>query len=249
MKHLFFLSLSLILLGSCVPHKKIRYFNDIKDEQEGNIDFQEPPQITLQPNDVVEIDINSVSKETNEYFLKSGSAVDKEYSGNTYQLSAKGTVILPLIGQILLKDKTQEEAEEIIKEAALKYLQSPTVDVRLVSFQITVLGEVNNPGIYNISNSKATILEALGYAGDLTIYGKRENVLLIRNVKDEKKYLRFNLNDSQVLSSQEFYLRNNDVLYIEPSKGKSSADDNAYRILPLVISTLTFVTVLISLSR
>ncbi len=249
MRNLVFLFSAVLILGACVPHKKITYFNDIQGSAEGQVDFKAPPEITLQPNDVVEIDINSVSKETNQYFLKSGSAVDKEYSGNTYQLSTKGSVILPLIGQIILKDKTPEEAEEIIKNAALKYLQSPTVNVRLVSFQITVLGEVNNPGIYNISDSKATILEALGYAGDLTIYGKRDNVLLIRNDKDEKKYMRFNLNDSEVLSSEIFYLKNNDVLYVEPSKGKSSADDNAYRILPLVISTLTFVTVLISLSQ
>lgn len=249
MKNLIFLVFAIATLSACVPHKKITYFNDIRENTEGKIDFKEPPEVTLQPNDVVEIDINSVSKETNEYFLKSGSAVDKEYAGNTYQLSAKGAVILPLIGQIFLKDKSPEEAEEIIKEAALKYLQSPTVNVRLVSFQITVLGEVQNPGIYNISDSKATLLEALGYAGDLTIYGKRDNVLLIRNDKDEKKYMRFNLNDSEILSSEGFYLKNNDVLYVEPSKGKSSADDNAYRILPLVISTLTFVTVLISLSQ
>jgi len=249
MKNLVFVFILIIGFTSCVPHKKITYFNDISEQSEGAIDFQQPPKITLQPNDVVEIDINSVSKETNEYFIKSGSAVDKEYSGNTYQLSSNGAVILPLIGQIELIDKTPEEAEAIIKQAALKYLQSPTVNVRLVSFQVTILGEVNNPGVYNISDSKATILEALGYAGDLTIYGKRDNVLLIRNDKDEKKYMRFNLNQSELLSSNQFYLKNNDVLYVEPSKGKSSADDNAYRILPLIISTLTFITVLISLSQ
>jgi polysaccharide export outer membrane protein len=248
MRNLVFIT-AIIFISSCVPHKKITYFNDIQDSAEGQIDFQEPPVVTLQPNDLVEIDINSVSKETNEYFVKPGSAVDKNYSGNTYQLSAQGAVILPLIGQINLKDKTPEEAEEIIKDAALKYLQSPTVNVRLVSFQVTILGEVNNPGVYRISDAKATILEALGYAGDLTIYGKRDNVLLIRNDKEEKKYMHFNLNQSDLLSSKEFYLKNNDVIYVEPSKGKSSADDNAYRILPLVISTLTFVTVLISLSQ
>lgn len=249
MKNLVFILVLVMGVSSCVPHKKITYFNDIQESAEGNIDFQEPPEITLQPNDVVEIDINSVSKETNEYFVKAGSAVDKEYSGNTYQLSANGSVILPLIGQILLKDKTPEEAENIIKAAALKYLQSPTVNVRLVSFQITILGEVNNPGVYNIPDSKATILEALGCAGDLTIYGKRDNILLIRNDKNEKKYMRFNLNESELLSSRSFFLKNNDVLYVEPSKGKTSADDNAYRILPLIISTLTFVTVLISLTQ
>jgi polysaccharide export outer membrane protein len=249
MRKLSVIALLIIGFSACVPHKKITYFNDIKESEEGDIAFQQPPVLTLQPNDVVEIDINSVSKETNEYFIKSGSAVDKEYSGNTYQLSSKGSVILPLIGAVELKDKTLEEAEDIIKEAARKYLQSPTVNVRLVSFQVTLLGEVNNPGVYNISDSKATILEALGYAGDLSIYGKRDNILLIRNDKEEKKYFRFNLNSIDLLASKNFYLKNNDVIYVEPSKGKSSADDNAYRILPLVISTLTFVTVLISLSQ
>lgn len=246
----FVISLAIILgLSSCVPHKKITYFNDIKESAEGDIDFKEPPVITLQPNDVVEIDINSISKEANEFFVKSGSSVDKEYAGNTYQLSSNGTIILPLLGPILLQDKTTEEAEEIIKEAALEYLQAPTVNVRLVSFQVTILGEVKRPGVYSITDSKATILEALGYAGDLTIYGKRDNVLLIRNAKEEKKYIRFDLNQIAVLSSENYYVKNNDVIYVEPSKGKSSADDNAYRILPLIISTLTFVTVLIGLSQ
>ena len=249
MKKLSILYLLIILLSACVPHKDITYFNDIQGNTEGEIQFQAPPAISLQPNDIVEIDINSVSKETNEYFVKAGSSVDKEYAGNTYQISSNGSVVLPLIGEVQLQDKTPKEAEEIIKEAALKYLQAPTVNVRLVSFQVTILGEVANPGVYNISDSKATVLEALGYAGDLTIYGKRNNVLLIRNDKEEKKYMRFDLGSSELLSSENYYVKNNDVIYVEPSKGKSSADDNAYRILPLVISTLTFVVVLIGLSQ
>lgn len=249
MRKILVVTLAMALIVGCVPHKDITYFNDLQDSVEGEIQIPEPPEITLQPNDIVEIDITSVSQEANNYFIKGGSAVDKEYAGNTYQLSTSGIVVIPLIGEVNLKDKRPEEAEELIKIELLKYLQSPTVNVRLVSFQVTVLGEVNNPGVYEIPDSKATILEALGYAGDLTIYGKRGNVLLIRNDKDEKKYFRIDLNDSSFLNSPNFYVRNNDVIYIEPSKGKTSADDNAYRILPLIISTLTFVVVLISLSQ
>jgi len=237
------------LMASCVSHKKVTYFNDISSSAEGSFDPTIPPRIIYKPSDLVEIDITSVSKESNQYFYKSGSSVDKRYAGNTYQISAQGTIDLPLIGKIELEGVTPDEAEELIRTLLLDYLQKPTVNIRLVSFQISVLGEVARPGVFDIPDGEVTVLEALAYAGDLTIYGSRDNVLVIRNNQGKKSYFRINLNDSEFLNGQEFYLENNDVLYIEPSKGKTSADDNAYRILPLIISSLTFITVLISISQ
>lgn len=237
------------LMASCVPHKSVTYFNDISSSGEGDFDPTIPPKIFFKPNDIVEIDITSVSKESNQYFYKSGSSVDKRYAGNTYQISAQGTIDLPLIGKVELEGATPDEAEETIRALLLDYLQKPTVNIRLVSFEISVLGEVARPGVFPIPDGRVTVLEALAYAGDLTVYGSRSNVLVIRNNEGKKSYFRINLNDTEFLNGQRFYLENNDVLYIEPTKGKTSADDNAYRILPLIISSLTFITVLISISQ
>jgi polysaccharide export outer membrane protein len=136
-----------------------------------------------------------------------------------------------------------------LREALLSYVQKPSVNVRLVSFRITVLGEVRMPGVYGVPDGKVNVLEAIGYAGDLTIYGKRDNVLVIRNMGDEKQYIRINLNHSDALAGQAYYLQNNDVVYIEPSRGKTSGDDNVYRLLPLVLSGLTFIVVILSLTQ
>ena len=237
------------IMASCVPHKEVIYFNDLANSQSGKINTPNAPDMTLQPRDVVEIDITSISKDANAYFQKSGSDVDRKYAGNTYQISGDGTIDLPLVGEIEIGGKTVEDAEAAVKAELLTYLQKPSVNIRLVSFQITVLGEVNAPGIYDIPDASVSLLEAIGYAGDITIFGKRNNVMLIRNTAEGKEYFRIDLNNSESLNTQYFHLQNNDVIYVEPSKGMTSRDDNFYRILPLVLSTLTFVVVLISLSK
>lgn len=249
MRPIYIFLLATVLMASCVPHKEVIYFNDLTDSQSGKIKTPKAPDMTLQPRDVVEIDITSISKDANTYFQKGGSDVDRKYAGNTYQISGKGTIDLPLIGEVEIAGKSLEDAEAVVKTELLTYLQKPSVNIRLVSFQITVLGEVNAPGIYDIPDASVSLLEALGHAGDITIFGKRNNVLLIRDSEEGKEYFRIDLNNSESLNAQYYHLQNNDVIYVEPSKGLTSRDDNAYRILPLVLSTLTFVVVLISLSN
>jgi|SRR5690554_626795 len=249
MRPIYIFLLAAVFLASCVPHKEAIYFNDLSNSRSGKIHTPPAPDMTLQPRDVVEIDITSISKDANMYFQKGGSEVDRRYAGNTYQISSKGTIDLPLVGEIKIAGKTVEDAEALVKTELLTYLQKPAVNIRLVSFQITVLGEVNAPGIYDIPDASVSLLEAIGYAGDLTIFGKRNNVMLIRSTPEGKEYFRIDLNDSEALNTEYFHLQNNDVIYVEPSKGITSRDDNAYRILPLVLSTLTFVVVLLSLSK
>lgn len=249
MRHPIFIVLFAVLITSCVSHKKVTYFNDIAQSKSGTIALSGPPDVIFEPDDIVEIDITSASLETNAYFEKSGSDTDKKYSGNTYQVARDSTIDLPLIGKIKIAGLRPEAAAERVRQSLLDYLQQPSVNIRLVSFSITILGEVEEPGVYDIPDSRVNLLEAIGYAGDLTIYGRRDNILLIRTTADGKSYQRLNLNDSEFINSETFYLRNGDVLYIEPSKGATSKDDNAYRILPLVLSTLTFAVVVIGLTR
>src|SRR5690606_23528683 len=238
MKQLFSLILLGVFLVSCVSHKEVTYFNDLDNRNEGVLNMPNAPVLHLQPNDVVEVSISSISKDANEYFQKGGSGIDHKYAGNTYQIASDGSIDLPLVGKVIIGGMPNQEAEALIRDALLTYLQKPSVNRRLVSFEITVVGEVKMPGVYAIADGRVTVLEALGYAGDLTIFGKRDNILVIRNSDAGKAYFRINLNSSDVLNSDKFYLRNNDVVYVEPSKGLTSRDDNAYRILPLILSTL-----------
>ncbi len=246
---LFILALVSTLFASCVSHEKVTYFNTISDANGGSLSVPPPPQVEFQRSDILEIGISSVSTEAAAYFTQAGSDVDKKYAGNTYQIGADGTIILPLIGAVTVAGKKKEEVEGILREALLEYLQKPSVNVRLASFKITILGEVETPGVYGIPEAQVTIFEALGMAGDLTIYGKRDNVLIVRGTGEQKSYQRISLNDTSIFASEYFYLHNGDLLYVEPSKGITSKDDNAYRILPLVISALTFAVVVIGLTQ
>ena len=247
-KQLLFFVIVALIASSCVPYKKVLYMNDL-DEERAALQIKDPEVRGFLSGDLLEINISSISRETNQYFLKPGSDSDTKSSPNTYQISAEGTIDLPLIGRVHLAEKTPAEAEDHLRERLLEYLQKPVVNVRLVNFSVTVLGEVKMPGVYSVPSGSANILQALGRAGDITIFGQRDNVLLLRNHGEDKGYHRLDLNNSDFLTSEYFNLQNNDVIYVPPSRGRSSADDNVYRLLPLVLSGLTFVAVIISLTR
>src|SRR5690606_20590184 len=116
-------------------------------------------------------------------------------------------------------------AREVIRNKAASYLVDPNVQVRFVNFKVTVIGEVGKPATYAFQNEKVSILDAIGMAGDLTIYGKRENVLLIRETSNGKEMIRFNLNKSDIFNSPYYYLKQNDIVYVEPSKSKIANTD------------------------
>jgi polysaccharide export outer membrane protein len=240
---------AIFTLASCVSHQKVTYFNDILEMESGALSIPDAPQPMLKKGDVLEIQISSLSLETNAYFQRDQSSSDEGFGGNMYQISATGKVHLPLVGAVKIAGLTVDEARIAIEKALLAFVQQPVVNVRQSNFKITILGEVDAPGVYEIPTGEATILEALGYAGDLTVYGLRENILVIRDNGEEKTFQRMNLNESNVMESSNFYLQNNDVIYVQPSKGFTSKDDNIYRILPLVISSLTFIAVFISLTQ
>ena len=248
MKIFLFFSCAL-LFAACVSHKSVTYFNDLGEIDSGELNIPDAPVEKLRNGDLIEVTISSISLETNRFFQKSGSENEGGPGGNTYRISKDGNIEIPLVGSIKVAQLTIDEATNVIREALLDYVQKPSVNVRLVNFRITLLGEVDQPGVYNIPEAEANVLEALAYGGDLTIYGTRSNVMVIRTEGDEKHFHRLNLNESDFMESEYFHLKNNDVVYVQPTKGLTSKDDNIYRILPLVISSLTFVAVVISLSQ
>ena len=235
-----------MFLGACVPYKKALYMNDLR-EREAQVAIAKAEEIPLVSGDLVEIYISSISRETSEFFYKPGGDPDTKSGANVYQIGANGSVDLPLVGMVELAGKQIEEAEELLRIKLADYLQKPTVNLRLINFQVTVLGEVARPGTYRIPSGRSNLLEALGSAGDITLFGERGNVLLIRGEGPDSQYFRINLNESEFLQNPQYHLKNNDIIYVPPTRGRTSADDNVYRLLPLVLSGLTFVAVIISL--
>ena len=192
----------------------------------------------IQPGDIVSIHVTSLSEEASRFFNVTGERTDQQVA-NTYLVDASGMIEMPLIGSVELTGATTQVARERIKTKLEKYLVNPTVNLRIRNFKVTVLGEVKQPGVYNIPNEKITLIEALGLAGDLTIFAKRVNVLIIRESNGKREFFKADLRSKEFFESDYYYLHSNDIVYVEPGKGKIASADAWYKILPIVFSGLT----------
>ena len=234
---LIILSSFMFLSESCMTRKDISYFQDISDSasvQKITRDFE----AIIQPGDIISVFVSSLSKEASSFFNSVDESGDQVVA-NTYLVDASGTIELPLIGQVQVNGLTTQLAKQAIKDKLQQYLVNPTVNVRIRNFKITVLGEVKTPGVYTIPNEKITLIEALGLAGDLTIFGKRMDVLVIRESQNERKFFKVDLRSKEFFESEFYYLQSNDIVYVEPGKGKIASADSWYRILPIVFSGLS----------
>jgi polysaccharide biosynthesis/export protein len=236
---LLLLSTLLILSESCMTRKDISYFQDISDTTSVQT-ISHGFEALIQPGDMVSVHVTSLSKDASSFFNsieeKTGSVVP-----NTYLVDASGVIEMPLIGSVKISESTTQVAKFIIRNKLDKFLVDPTVRVRIQNFKVTVLGEVQKPGVYNIPDEKITLLEALGLAGDLTIFAKRNDVLIIREKDGQRQFVKLDLRSKEFLESDYYYLRSNDIVYVEPGKGKIASADAWYRILPIVFSGLTAV--------
>lgn len=247
----FFPLLLMLLISSCSV-KKIVYFNDLPADTTRILKqaaaFTEP---VIQSDDILSITIQTLDPTTAAVANQAVAvqAVGASSATNVgsqvisgFLVDKDGYVHMALIGKVEVKGLNTYQARERITALASQYYKDPTVQVRFANFKITVLGEVNRPATYTVPNEKVTVLDALGLAGDLTIYGKRENVLLVRDQEGQKELVRLNLNESDVFSSPYFYLRQNDVIYVEPGKAKAAANNAArtqtFAIIGSVLSVL-----------
>lgn len=246
------LSLVLLIFFASCSVKKIVYFNDLPVDSLKIIKeaatFSEP---TIQSDDILSITIQTIDPTSSAIVNQSVStqAVGASSATNVgnqvisgFLVDKDGYIHMSLIGRVLVEGLTTYQARERITSMAMQYYKEPTVQVRFANYKITILGEVTRPATYTVPNEKVSLLDALGMAGDLTIYGKRENVLLVRDNNGKKELVRLNLNDSDLLQSPYFYMRQNDVLYIEPGKAKAAANNAArtqtYAIFGSVISLI-----------
>lgn len=240
---------------SCVSNKKISYFKDIQTIQSAQLDtvtaFQKP---LIQPDDILSINIFTLNPSTSSAINQAASLPTLGGGQNTslnaqsttgFLVDENGEIELTEIGKIKVSGLTTTQARELIRSKASKVFKSPNVQVRYANFIVTVLGEVNNPAAYTLPKEKVTILDAIGLAGDLTIYGKRDNILIVRDNDGRKEYARINLNSSSIFKSPFYYLKQNDVIYVEPNKARVSAN-NAGSIQTIgVITSVLSVLVLI----
>lgn len=235
-KCLFMAFVVILAVASCTSYKKVPYLQNSRELDYGVMEahIYEP---RIQPLDMLNIVVVNPMDMTASmaYNLVVPSDIsERSYIGMTsqptlqnYIVSSDGTVNIPNVGQVSIAGLTTSEAEKaIFNKVKDEFEVVPTVTVRFVNFKISVLGEVNAPGSFNIKNGKVNILEALALAGDLTIYGMRDNVKIIREMETgEKVVFEVDLNDANILTSPHFYLQQNDVVYVTPNESKSKNSD------------------------
>ena len=163
-----------------------------------------------------------------------------------YLVDKAGEIDFPVLGKLKVEGISRNELSEMLKEKLSLYLKNPIVTIQFQNFKVTVLGEVKNPGCYHVSSERVSLLDALGMAGDLQINGKRKNVLIMREQGNEKVFARVDLTSSDYINTPFFYLQQNDVVYVEPNKGRI-AGGNAGTFLPYVLSSLSTLIAVISL--
>ncbi|WDF68985.1 polysaccharide export protein [Sphingobacterium oryzagri] len=241
----------LFFLNSCAV-KNIPYFQDLPVDSARVVKetarFTEP---VIQFDDILSVTIQTIDPAT--AAVANQAVSESAANGLTVQqitgflVDKNGSIQIPMIGSVQVAGLTTYQARERILEQARQFYKEPTVHVRFANYKITVLGEVTRPAAYTVPNEKVTILDAIGMAGDLTIYGKRENVLLIREQNGKKELVRLNLNDSKLFQSPYYYLKQNDVLYIEPGESKS-ASRNAARTqtYALITSAASLITIVLA---
>ena len=214
-KFLFYI-FCVLVLKSCSSKKDLIYFSDINLNNKDKIVFSESK---IQSNDILSVVITSSSPELAvNYNLNPNSSEAKL----GYLVTLDGSITLPVLGKIKVKDMTLEELELMLTKELVNedHLTNPIVYARLLNAKFTVLGEVNKPGTYNFSEQNISLLQALGYAGDLSIYGKRQNVLLIREEDNAKKYVTLDLTSKEWFNSPYYYIKPNDVIYVNPNQAK-----------------------------
>jgi polysaccharide export outer membrane protein len=240
------------ILNSCASRQDVAYFQDEKITN-----FTQPKlfyDLIYQPNDMLTIDVNALDPETVRPFNLatvpySLSLIEARTNTRmqTYIVDKDGNIEFPVLGQVKLGGLTRQEATDVLKSRISEYVKDPLVNIRIINFTISVLGEVNDPGTFTIQDEKVTLAEALGMAGDLTIYGKRQNILLIREIEGIKKFSIIDLTSVRSLSATTFGLKQNDIIYVEPNNAKTrmSSYNQNNNVLISAIGTLTSVAALI----
>ena len=249
--------LALLILSSCGSRQDIIYFQDEPlteaiSNQNSNFDlrFKTDDLLTIvvsadDPVVVAPFNLNVVS--TNNSVIDAQGTLKMQ----TYLIDSNGNIEFPTLGTIKLAGLTRSEANSLLKEKLGVYFKAdspPIVNIRLANFTVTVLGEVKTPGTYTLQDEKISIPEALGLAGDLTIYGKRDNVKLIREVDGQKKFATIDLTSVNVLNSPNYYLTQNDVIYVEQNNARvraSSYNQNNGIIISAIGTIATIVAILI----
>ena len=257
--NLAFLLATTLLLSSCVTHDELLNFTEGPEFPGSPVDIQNLPQLEIQPDDLLSIRVRSLDPVAAEPFNVDpmGGNMNMNMAGGGsmrpligFLVSRDGTIDFPVLGTVKVIGMTTDELKELLLEELDPFLKDPVVLVRFLNFRITVLGEVLAPGTYFVAQERVTLLDMLGMAGDITPYGNRTNVLVIREQNGKRVTARMDLQQRDLFESPFFYLQQNDVIYVEPLPTRTaSIRDQSQRILPWLSAITALTTLALTLSN
>ncbi len=235
-----------IIFSSCSNTKSATYFNNISSRSfRTDVEQMEP---IIQKNDLLSISVTSVNAEATRLFNKrtEGAAQMTNISGGSssvsgYLIDKEGYVNFPILGKIMAAGRSKNDLRDEITTRLVneKLLIDPIVDIRYLNYKISILGEVKNPSVLTVPNEKISLLEALGQVGDITIYGRRDNVTLIREENGIKRIREIDLTTSEIFNSPYYYLQSNDIVYVQPNKGRIAGASEVKQWIPVILSAIS----------
>ena len=249
-------ALALLTVSSCTSQKKMAYVREITAESADSVNatFHAQREAHIVCGDALNITVNALDLEAVETFnmpLYSPGQVgtDRVYSGyqlQCYTVDKDGNINFPTLGKMHVEGMTVSQLRDTLTEEISKSVKDPIVNVHFANYQITVLGEVTRPGRYSVVNERVTIFDALGLAGDLTPYGKRDNILITREVEGKLQFERLNINNASIFASPFYYLQQNDIVYVEPNGVRAVNSQNISLYLSMLTTLGSMATVIVS---
>ena len=237
----------LFILGcisfSCTSTRELVYFNGVKDKTFSNP--IKPDNVVITPGDILSINISSLNAEATEIFnqdrnaqIRSTTATGSNLERGGYLVNPQGYIQLPVLGAVKAAGLSKEELKANITKSILnqKLLKDPLVEIRFLNYEVTVLGEVGHPTVITVPSERISMLKAIGLAGDLTIYGKRTNVLLIREEDGKRVTQHVDLTSSDFLNSPYYYLQPNDVVYVQPNNARAAQSSMWPQLVPILLT-------------
>jgi len=228
------------VFSSCITNKELEYFRTQTDDE---LVYFRSHEYHLQVNDLLSIQISSVTEDQYDFFRREQTANSQLMASNPYLyghlIEKDSTLELPMIGKISAVGKTMQELEKVIQDSAVSYFKDPIIKVNILNFEVSILGEVNNPGRYRIVHPNINILDAIATAGDITEIGNRKKVKVIRLTDKDPRVFYLDLRDKNVAANTDFFLQPNDIVYVSPSNKRFYAFKNLPSAVSLGVSALT----------
>ncbi|MDT0642318.1 polysaccharide biosynthesis/export family protein [Zunongwangia sp. F363] len=247
----------LVSVTSCVSRQDLVYFENLPEA--GTLEGVSRNSLEIKPNDLLTISVSAPEQEAALPFnlpvigvpqngAELGLTVNGRQQMQTYLVNSDGSIEFPVLGTVEVAGLNRQQLSAKLKEEISEYVQDPIVNVRIVNFQVSVLGEVNRPGTFDVRDEYLSLPKALGLAGDLSIYGRRDNVLVIREEDGKKTYTYLDLTDASMIDSPYYYLQQNDVVYVEPNSAQrqSSSYNRNASVYISIASVLVSLAVLIA---